>query len=218
MLNRKPIYHINTMIKNIIFDFGGVIAGLTREKSVQALEALGLKDADKILDQYHQTGIFQQLDEGKLGADEFRQELGKLCGKVPTEEQTTYAWLCFLKEIDVRKLRFIEELRKSSYRTYLLSNTNPFLMSWACSEAFSADKKPLNSYFDKLYLSYEMGCAKPSPEIFEKMIADSGINPSESLFVDDSAVNAAAGRKFGFTTLQPANGEDWRDTLAEMLK
>lgn len=206
------------MFRNIVFDFGGVIADLTREESVQAFEALGLKDADTILDKYHQTGIFQQLDEGKLDADGFRKELGKLCGKVPTEEQTVHAWLCFLKEIDVHRLRFIEELRKSSYRTYLLSNTNPFIMSWACSEAFSADRKPLDAYFDKLYLSYEMGCAKPSPEIFGKMIADSGIDPAESLFVDDSAVNAAAGRRFGFATLQPETGEEWRNALLDMLK
>lgn len=206
------------MFRNIVFDFGGVIAGLTREKSVRAFEMLGLADANSILDNYHQSGIFKKLDEGELDADEFRTELGKLCGRVPTVEQTTNAWLCFLKEVDVRKLRFIEELRESSYRTYLLSNTNPFLMAWACSEAFSADKKPLNAYFDKLYLSYEMRCAKPSPEIFEKMIADSGIDPHESLLVDDGSANVAAGRRFGFATLQPDNGEDWRRMLLDTLK
>ncbi|HAP17495.1 MAG TPA: haloacid dehalogenase, partial [Butyricimonas virosa] len=41
---------------------------------------LGLADADTRLDKYHQTGIFQELEEGKLSVDEFRKQLGDLCG------------------------------------------------------------------------------------------------------------------------------------------
>lgn len=47
------------MIKNIVFDFGGVIADIDREQAVQAFIRLGVKDADRILDKYHQTGIFR---------------------------------------------------------------------------------------------------------------------------------------------------------------
>ena len=49
------------MIKNIVFDFGGVIADISREQAVKAFIRLGVKDADRILDKYHQTGIFQEL-------------------------------------------------------------------------------------------------------------------------------------------------------------
>ena len=54
------------MIKNIVFDFGGVIVDIDRDKAVQAFIKLGLADADTRLDKYHQTGIFQELEEGKL--------------------------------------------------------------------------------------------------------------------------------------------------------
>lgn len=64
------------MIKNIVFDFGGVIADIDRDKAVQAFVKLGLKDAETRLDKYHQTGIFQELEEGKLSADGFREKLG----------------------------------------------------------------------------------------------------------------------------------------------
>ena len=66
------------MIKNIVFDFGGVIVDIDRDKAVQAFIKLGLADADTRLDKYHQTGIFQELEEGKLSADEFRKQLGDL--------------------------------------------------------------------------------------------------------------------------------------------
>ena len=44
------------MVKNIVFDFGGVIADIDRDKAVQAFIKLGLKDAETRLDKYHQTG------------------------------------------------------------------------------------------------------------------------------------------------------------------
>ena len=47
------------MIKNIVFDFGGVIVDIDRDKAVQAFIKLGLTDADSRLDKYHQTGIFR---------------------------------------------------------------------------------------------------------------------------------------------------------------
>ena len=45
------------MIKNIVFDFGGVIVDIDRDKAVQAFIKIGLADADTRLDKYHQTGI-----------------------------------------------------------------------------------------------------------------------------------------------------------------
>ena len=46
-------------IKNIVFDFGGVIIGIDRNQAVKAFERIGVKDADSLLDKYHQQGIFQ---------------------------------------------------------------------------------------------------------------------------------------------------------------
>ena len=81
------------MIRNIIFDFGGVIAPIDRDHAVQAFIRLGLKDADSRLDKYHQTGIFQQLEEGTLTEQEFREILGQLCGRPLTFEEVKEAWM-----------------------------------------------------------------------------------------------------------------------------
>lgn len=54
------------MIKNIVFDFGGVIVDIDRDKAVQAFIKLGLTDADSRLDKYHQTGIFRNWRKANL--------------------------------------------------------------------------------------------------------------------------------------------------------
>ncbi|WP_455587788.1 HAD family hydrolase [Bacteroides sp.] len=201
------------MIKNVVFDFGGVIADIDRDQAVQAFIKLGLKDAETRLDKYHQTGIFQDLEEGKLSADGFRERLGELCGRKLTAEETKQAWLGFFSGVDVRKLDYMLELRKK-YHVYILSNTNPYVMSWACSPEFSSRGKSLADYCDKLYLSYQIGCTKPEPEIFHFMLEDSGMIPSETLFVDDGASNIRVGKELGMHTFQPENGADWREELS----
>jgi putative hydrolase of the HAD superfamily len=205
------------MIKNIVFDFGGVIVDINRDKAVRAFMNIGLADADTRLDKYHQTGIFQELEEGKLSVEEYRAELSKLCGREVSVMEARSAWLGFLEPVDQRRLDYIEMLGQH-YHIYLLSNTNPFVMSWACSPAFSARRKPLDAYCEKMYLSYQIGHTKPALEIFEFMLADSGMLPAESLFVDDGAANIRVGQELGFATYQAQNGVDWRVELEAILR
>ncbi len=205
------------MIQNIVFDFGGVIASICRDRAVHAFMQLGLADADSRLDKYHQTGIFQELEEGKLSDDGFCTALSSLCGRKLTWKETQQAWLGFFTGVNLTQLAYLTELRKN-YRIYVLSNTNPFVMSWACSADFTPLKKPLTDYCDKLYLSYEIGYTKPAREIFDFMVKDSGITPAETLFVDDGASNIAIGRQLGFATFQPENGEDAREIFDFMVK
>lgn len=204
------------MIQNIVFDFGGVIASICRDRAVHAFMQLGLADADSRLDKYHQTGIFQELEEGKLSDDGFCTALSSLCGRKLTWKETQQAWLGFFTGVNLTQLAYLTELRKN-YRIYVLSNTNPFVMSWACSADFTPLKKPLTDYCDRLYLSYEIGHTKPAREIFDFMVKDSGITPAETLFVDDGASNIEIGRQLGFATFQPENGEEWTKALSEQL-
>ena len=58
-------------VKAIIFDFGGVIINLNRQASEDKLIELGVKDADSMLDNYVQSGLFAQLEAGEINADQF---------------------------------------------------------------------------------------------------------------------------------------------------
>lgn len=205
------------MIKNLIFDFGGVIAPISREKAVEAFEKLGLSDAACCLDKYHQTGIFQELEEGRISPEEFQRKLGERCGRTLGWQETRQAWLGYFTEVDERLLDCLRELRKR-YRLFILSNTNPYVMDWACSPEFSPKGRPLTEYFDKLYLSWQIGVTKPDRRIFDFLIADAPVDPAESLFVDDGPDNVRAAHALGFQTYCPRNGEDWRDALTTLLQ
>jgi len=197
-------------IKNIVFDFGGVIVDVSRTQAVKRFEEIGVDRADELLGVYKQDGIFLALEEGTLSRENFYAELRKPAGKNHiTDEQIDYGWFGFILPIVQGRIDFLLELRKK-YKLYLLSNTNPIIMGWARSSRFSPAGKPLDDYFDKLYLSYQLGVIKPDKRIFEKMIEDSGMNPAETLFVDDGQANIEAAAKLGFKTCRPKEGEDYR--------
>ena len=80
-------------------------------------------------------------------------------------------------------------------------------------EMFTADGKRMEDYFDRIYLSYEMRELKPSEAIFRKMIADSGMIPERTLYIDDGQKNVDAAQALGFAVYKPAPGEDFGHLL-----
>ena len=205
------------MIKNIIFDFGGVLTTIDTPRAIEKFKALGLQDAELYLNSYKQTGIFYQLENGDIDADTFIVELGNLCGRNLSYDDAFDAWMGFIVNVQTELLEYLQTLR-GQYRLGVLSNTNPFLQGWARSAAFTNEGKSLDDYFDDLYLSYLMHCSKHGEEIYLKMLNDGKMLPHETLFVDDGARNIEAAEALGIKTLKAINGVDWRNELEEILK
>ncbi|MGN1265279.1 MAG: HAD family phosphatase, partial [Muribaculaceae bacterium] len=62
-------------IKNLLFDLGGVIIDINRDRCVEAYTRAGMRDANEMLGVYKQSGIFLQLEEGSVTPEEFRAEI-----------------------------------------------------------------------------------------------------------------------------------------------
>lgn len=205
------------VIKNIVFDLGGVIMTLDPAEALRRFKALGLSDAERYLDSYTQSGIFGNLEEGKITAENFRSKLSSLTGHELTFDECRHAWLGYRKDVPQRNLDLLKELRAKGYRLILLSNTNPFMMDWALSSEFDGKGSSLNDYFDALYLSYRLGIMKPAPDFFRQVLDNENILPEETLFVDDGPRNVEAAGKLGFITMCPDNGSDWTGELRSLL-
>jgi putative hydrolase of the HAD superfamily len=196
-------------IKTLVFDLGGVIVTLDRDEAVRRFTAAGAHDAAQSLNAYRQSGIFLELEAGNISPKAFCDLFRRETGSTAPDADINAGWLGFMKDVPLAKLRLLEDLRRRGYRLLLLSNTNAVIMDWALSPSFSPEGKPLDAYFDRLYLSYRLGCLKPDPLIFRKMINHSCLKPEETLFVDDGDANVSIARQLGFHTFQPANGEDF---------
>lgn len=205
------------MIRNIIFDLGGVIVTISQEEAIRRFKALGLEDAEQQLDPYTQSGIFGDLEEGLITAEDFSRELSLRTGREQTFETCKWGWLGYRADLPKRNLEALRRLRSEGYRLILLSNTNPFLMSWALSNKFDGEGHSLNDYFDSLYLSYRLKKMKPSESFFHHVMLSEKIAPSETLFVDDGPRNVAAASQLGIHTFCPVNGDDWTKEIYNHL-
>lgn len=205
------------MIKDIVFDFGGVLIEIDTANALKKFNSLGLKNPERYLNSYKQEGLFYALENGDINADEFVRELSKLCNRELTYNDAFEGWMGFVVKVQNEYLQWLQSLRPH-YRLSILSNTNPFLQGWARSRSFTADGKSLDDLFDRLFLSYLMRCSKPNDKIYLKMLRDGNMRPEETLFVDDGAKNIEAARNLGINVLQVKNGEDWRPALTKFLE
>ena len=191
---------------------------ICQEEAIKRFKSIGFKNVEDYLNPYTQTDIFGDIEEGKISAEQFREKLSELIGKEVTYEECKFAWLGYRQDVPLRNLDILRKLKAQGYKLILLSNTNPFMMSWGLSGEFDGNGNSLESYFDSLYLSYKLGVMKPNKKIFKYIIDNEKIQPSESLFIDDGERNINAARLLGFKTLCPINGEDWTKELIELLK
>ena len=206
------------MIRCILFDLGGVVITIDQDQAVKRFKEIGLKDAEKRLDPYTQSGIFGDLEAGTISAEQFRVELSKLVGRELTFQECRYAWTGYCKEVPQRNLETLLKLREQGYRIVLLSNTNPYMMDWALSNDFDGDGHSLKYYFDELYMSFQVKLMKPNDLFYRHVLRKEKLFPQECLFVDDGPRNVAAASQMGIQTFCPKNGADWTKEIYEYLK
>ncbi len=186
-------------ISTLIFDLGGVIVDLDLAKCIQNFKELGLENIEQYLSNFGQKDFFMQFEKGQIGIPAFRNEIRKLAGTELSDAQIDKAWCSFLTQIPVEKLHLLSELKKK-YRLLLLSNTNPLHIQTAVAAEFSKTGKTMQDFFDKCYLSYEMGMVKPDVEIFEALLADAQVKAEECLFLDDGKKNIDTAAALGIQT------------------
>ena len=186
-------------IRNLLFDLGGVIINLDRQRCVDALTALGDEKADEMLDLSVQRGTLMDLEEGKISPSDFFKRMRQKIGKAVSDEEIVHALNELLIGIPLDRFTLLRKLRQR-FNVMMLSNTNPIMFDTKIAECFAQEGLSITDYFDDVYLSYRLKSCKPDIAIFKKVIELSRIVPQETLFFDDSQKNLDAAASLGFKT------------------
>jgi HAD superfamily hydrolase (TIGR01549 family) len=190
-------------IKNIIFDLGGVFMNLDFKLTEQAFVELGIKEFNSMSRQDHVNNIFEEFETGKITADQMYQAVRKSTGINLTENQIKTAWNAMLLDFPIERMEWLEKIAEK-YKVYLYSNTN-ILHYEAFMQIFAATGlQDFNKYFIKAYYSHELGLRKPYPTSFQKILEEQGLDPAETLFIDDTAKNIEGAQKAGMQTIHLA--------------
>lgn len=208
--------NIKYPLKNLIFDFGGVIIEIDPMAYVGEIQELGCNDLQGMHESFLKDGVYRQFETGTLSAEAFRARIRKFLPDHAPDSRIDHAWNLIIGGIPEHRVRFLESLR-SKYRTFLLSNTNPIHYGHYQDYVRKTFHFPsLDSLFEKAYYSFQIGRYKPDLEIFEFVLQDSGLNPSETLFIDDMEENIVAARQCGLQGLHVPEGADFMELMKSL--
>jgi len=212
----KKQIDMDKQIRNIVFDFGGVIVDLGKERTLESFGALGV-DVSGFVGTYGQGGPFAGLETGETAPDVFCREVARLAvapggqTEAPlSSERICEAWNRMLVRIPPRRLEALLRLRER-YRLFLLSNTNSIHWDYAAAgeDFFGWNGHSPEDFFERIFLSYELHLLKPGEAIFRRLLDEAGLCPVETLFIDDSTANCAAAERLGLRVFCPKEADDW---------
>lgn len=168
--------------KAIIFDCFGVLI-------VSKLDLLAEDFPDK---QTEFKDLSVRADYGFINRDEYDQQAASLAGMEIDAFQEKY-WNGRVKNSTA--LAWIEQLRSDGYKVGLLSN----ISTWRMHDFFTDNE--LNSMFDAVVLSGEVGLIKPSSEIFELAADKLGVRPEDCVMIDDLLENVDGAQAAGMRAI-----------------
>ena len=178
------------MIKNIVFDMGGVILDFNLKKTVT--REFEPEYHDVIYEHvFGENSVWKTLDEGIYTFD---QVIPGILEKLPPEihEKISAMVTDFYDYMPPfpETYELIKELKEKGYKIYLLSNATPrFFDRFLDIPAFE--------YFDGLFISALYKLLKPNREIYEAFCNKFSLDPTECFFIDDLEANIEGAKKYG---------------------
>ena len=181
------------MIKNVVFDLGGVVVGRDFENLAKLAG-----DAFSFLAGHEFPAYWHDFDAGLYTREEVAVLLAndRKCS-IDEAQDKIQKLLELLQEVPETR-EFIKELKAEGKRTFVLSNMSPEF--YAHLKQFEVFK-----YFDGEVVSGYEHINKPDPRIYQILLERYGLNPAETLFADDKPVNTAAAAEFGIHTVTFGN-------------
>ena len=191
---------MNTKIKNIIFDLGGVILDIDETIVYKELEKLGINTSE-LSHSKEFIEIMSKFDTGIYTAPTFRKKCKDLLGiEKMTDQKFDSIWNAMLLDIPRERVEAIEKVKKH-YRIFLMSNTNEIHYDLYVRDLqLRFGYNEFDELFNKSYFSFAEHLEKPDPRFFELILDHEHLLPEETLFIDDTAANIKVAQSLGINT------------------
>jgi glucose-1-phosphatase len=206
-------------IKNIIFDFGGVLLNLDYQKTQDAFVGLGVTNFADFYSQTNANPLFGDLEKGLVPADEFYHAFRRQTGHNLETEVIKTAWCAMLLGFRARSFAFLDEIRQQGYKVFLLSNTNA--IHFDVFHRMFAEQHPhraFESYFDYPYYSHLIHQRKPDEAAYEHVLNAEKLVAAETLFVDDTYKNIPPAEAVGMQVCHLHSNGLIEERLAYLLE
>ena len=182
------------MIKNIVFDFGGVLMDWDPRYFFRDY----FKDDEKM--EYFLANICNgvwnaEQDRGRTFAEGVRVlqvEHPEFAKEIQLYDEN---WETMIKGEFPRTVELLHRLKEAGYALYGLTN-------WSAEKfPYVLHKYKFFSLFEGIVVSGEEKCIKPDPEIYRILLSRYSLRPEETVFIDDNQINLDTARNLGIRTV-----------------
>lgn len=203
------------MLKNIIFDLGGVLFDVNYQATADAFKEIGGNGFEKLFSKKQQSDLFDHWEIGAITPNEFRNEIRKTIQLDLSDQEIDQAWNRMLLGLRIERMSLVEKL-KDNYRVFLLSNNNEIHFN-ALFHMIEQEHgfNTLDTYFEKTYYSHQIGKRKPNANAFEFVLDENNLIAEETLFIDDSPQHVEGAQKIGIHGYHLPTGETVLDGKLE---
>jgi putative hydrolase of the HAD superfamily len=191
-----------TSLKNIIFDLGDVIIPIDLTAPMRNFAMLANLPEEEVRALWQEHNLVNQYETGLVDDDGFRNHIRELFRQDKNapegwaDEVIDTAWNTILLDLPLDRIERVKELGKK-YRLFLLSNTSPIHIRQVNNVLTSMGEPTLEDIFERVFYSYEVRLAKPSPEIYQHVLTQAGLVAGETMFLDDNAANIQSAATLG---------------------
>ena len=190
------------MIKNIIFDVGGILFDDSKESITKLLG----KDSTNI----YKAAYGQDFKKCLLGRITVQEHLSNLKSKPDFNDIKfilTKEYLPKSYPLLEENFNYIKALKDKGYKLFLLTNITEDSYNYI-NETIN-----INSIFTGGIYSYQEHLIKPNPEIYELIIERFNLNKNETIFFDDKEKNVKAAKETGLKSIVFTSLQDIKDNI-----
>lgn len=198
------------MIQNIVFDIGNVLMKYDPDGCIYG--TFERQTADRVCDALFHSGLWVELDRGIMPEKEILAGFMRRCPDVSEQIAFQYENMGNFCSAYSGTLPWLRRLKKD-YRLYYLSNYSVPMRRRTTAV--------LNSFLplmDGGIFSCDVGKIKPDPEIYQMLFDRYCLDPSQCVFLDDSAVNVRAAEALGMRAVVAGEPAETRKELDRLLE
>jgi len=204
-----------TLIRTIIFDFGGVLYNMPDPKRVNKwMKIFGFNQDPEVLEMLanpNESRLVNDICLGKISEDEAWRMMHTKWRIKPETIRRFRNHFFSKRHLNRQLVRFMNELHKD-YQLGILSNAGDQ------SRSLMTGVFHLDQVVDEIIISAEEGVIKPDVEIYQIAMVRLDTKPEDSLFVDDYHKNVKAAVDFGMKAIHFKDNERAIPMIRELLR
>ncbi len=179
------------MIKNIVFDMGGVLIDFSFPRTLNECYA---PQYHKILNELvFENNVWREMDGG---FDRSEDVIKRIVPQLPEETRELMSEMIsdfypYMPPIE-GMADLIKRIKNAGYNVYLLSNATPRFFDRYLDY-------PALTLMDGYFISALYKILKPQPEIYEAFCNKFKVNADECFFIDDMPANIEGAKNYGMS-------------------